>query len=107
MGKAEQTSGSRTRKTRAMAYAPAALWLPLGVLGVGSRSAIAAQAASRHLHAIDKVVEEIGGIRKRAVEFEENPELVRNIVAEGGEKARDAARATLDDVRRAMNLRVD
>jgi tryptophanyl-tRNA synthetase len=56
---------------------------------------------------IEKVVEEIAGIRKRAAEFEENPELVRNIVAEGGEKARDAARATLDDVRRAMNLRVD
>jgi len=28
-------------------------------------------------------------------------------VAEGAEKAREAARATLDDVRRAMNLRVD
>ena len=55
----------------------------------------------------DKIVEEISGIRKRAQEFEENPELVRNIVAEGGEKARDAARATLDDVRRAMHLRVD
>ncbi len=39
---------------------------------------------------IDKVVEEIGGIRKRAQEFEENPELVRNIVAEGAEKAREA-----------------
>ena len=56
---------------------------------------------------IDKVVEEIGGIRKRAVEFEENPDTVRNIIAEGAEKAREAARATLDDVRRAMNLRVD
>jgi tryptophanyl-tRNA synthetase len=56
---------------------------------------------------IDKVVEEISGIRKRAVEFEENPELVRNIIAEGAEKARDAARATMDDVRHAMNLRVD
>jgi tryptophanyl-tRNA synthetase len=56
---------------------------------------------------IDKVVEEIAGIRKRAQEYEENPELVRNIVAEGAEKAREAARATLDDVRRAMNLRVD
>ena len=54
---------------------------------------------------IDKVVEEISGIRKRAQEFEDNPELVRNIVAEGAEKAREAARATLDDVRRAMNLR--
>jgi tryptophanyl-tRNA synthetase len=56
---------------------------------------------------IDKVVEEIAGIRKRAQEFEENPELVRNIVAEGGEKAREAARATLDEVRRVMNLRVE
>jgi hypothetical protein len=32
---------------------------------------------------------------------------VRNIVAEGGEKAREAARATLDEVRRVMNLRVE
>ena len=56
---------------------------------------------------IEKVVEEVGGMRKRAQEFEENPEIVRNIVAEGAEKARDAARATLDDVRRAMHLRVD
>jgi tryptophanyl-tRNA synthetase len=56
---------------------------------------------------IDKVVEEITAIRKRAQEFEENPELVRNIVAEGADKAREAARETLDDVRRVMNLRVD
>jgi tryptophanyl-tRNA synthetase len=54
---------------------------------------------------IEKVVAEIGGIRKRAQEFEENPDLVRNIVSEGCEKARDTARATLDEVRRAMNLR--
>ena len=56
---------------------------------------------------IDKVVEEIGGMRKRAQEFEENPELVRSIVAEGAEKAREAARDTLDEVRRAMHLRAD
>jgi len=56
---------------------------------------------------IEKVVEEISGIRKRAQEYEENPELVRNIVAEGAEKAREAARATMDDVRSVMNLRVD
>jgi tryptophanyl-tRNA synthetase len=54
---------------------------------------------------IEKVVEEIAGIRKRAQEFEESPELVRNIVTEGCEKARDTARVTLDDVRRAMHLR--
>jgi tryptophanyl-tRNA synthetase len=38
---------------------------------------------------IEKVVEEVGGMRKRAQEFEENPEIVRNIVAEGAEKARE------------------
>ena len=44
---------------------------------------------------------------RRAQEFEENPELVRGIVAEGAEKAREAARQTLDEVRRSMNLRAD
>ena len=56
---------------------------------------------------IDKVVEEISGMRKRAQEFEDNPDLVRNIVAEGADKAREAARQTLDEVRRAMHLRPD
>jgi len=56
---------------------------------------------------IDKVVEEITGMRRRAQEFEENPELVRGIVAEGADKAREAARQTLDEVRRAMHLRAD
>jgi tryptophanyl-tRNA synthetase len=56
---------------------------------------------------IDRVVEEIGGIRQRAQEYVESPELVRSILAEGSEKAREAARETLDDVRRAMHLRVD
>jgi tryptophanyl-tRNA synthetase len=56
---------------------------------------------------IDKIVEEITGMRKRAQEFEDNPELVRSIVAEGADKAREAARQTLDDVRRAMHLRSD
>ncbi len=56
---------------------------------------------------IEKVVEEIGGMRRRAQEFEENPELVRNIVSEGAEKAREAARQTMEVVRRAMHLRPD
>ena len=40
---------------------------------------------------------------------EEDPraELVRGILAEGAEKAREAARQTLDEVRRAMHLRAD
>jgi tryptophanyl-tRNA synthetase len=54
---------------------------------------------------IEKVVEEVRAWRRRGQEFEDNPELLRSIVAEGAEKAREAARATLDDVRRAMRLR--
>ncbi|HTW73809.1 MAG TPA: tryptophan--tRNA ligase [Steroidobacteraceae bacterium] len=54
---------------------------------------------------IERIVEEIGGMRKRAQEFEDNPELVANLLAEGGEKARETAHATLDEVRRAMHLR--
>ena len=54
---------------------------------------------------IERIVEEVSGMRRRAQEFEDNPELVRSIVAEGADKAREAARQTLDDVRRAMHLR--
>jgi tryptophanyl-tRNA synthetase len=53
---------------------------------------------------IDKVVEEISGIAKRAQEFEENPDLVRGIIAEGCERARAAARDTLEAVRQAMAM---
>jgi tryptophanyl-tRNA synthetase len=56
---------------------------------------------------IDQVVEESTAMRKRAEEYENNPELVRAILTEGCEKARDAARETLDEVRRAMHLRGD
>jgi tryptophanyl-tRNA synthetase len=53
---------------------------------------------------IDQVVEEITAIAKRAQEYEDNPELVRGIIDEGSEKAREAARQTLLDVRQAMGL---
>jgi tryptophanyl-tRNA synthetase len=56
---------------------------------------------------IEKIVEEVRGMRKRAQEFEDQPELVRSIVNEGAEKAREAARQTLDEVRRVMHLRAD
>jgi tryptophanyl-tRNA synthetase len=54
---------------------------------------------------IDKIVEEVSAMRRRGQEFEEHPELIRDIVAEGAEKAREVARQTLEDVRRAMHLR--
>ncbi len=56
---------------------------------------------------IDKVVAEVTEMRRRAQEYIESPELLRDIVAEGAKKAREAARETLEEVRRAMHLRVD
>jgi tryptophanyl-tRNA synthetase len=53
---------------------------------------------------IEKIVEEISGFKKRALEFEENPELVRGIIAQGCERAREAARDTMDVVRQAMSM---
>ncbi|MBM0105302.1 tryptophan--tRNA ligase [Steroidobacter sp. S1-65] len=53
---------------------------------------------------IDAVVSEITTIRARAKEFEENRDLVRGIIAEGNEKARDVARQTLDEVHQAMGM---
>ncbi len=53
---------------------------------------------------IDKVVTEISAIRTRAQEYEENGDLVRGIIAEGCEKARDVARQTLDEVRQAIGM---
>ncbi len=53
---------------------------------------------------IEAVLEEQKPMRERARQYEENPDLVRSIVAEGCEKARTIAKATLDDVREAMGL---
>ena len=54
---------------------------------------------------IDKVVAEVTTMRERARDYQDSPDLVKNLVAEGAEKARESARDTLDDVRRAMHLR--
>jgi len=53
---------------------------------------------------IERVVEEVSSMRQRAQEYEDNPELVRGIIAEGCEKARAVANQTLDDVKQAMGL---
>ena len=53
---------------------------------------------------IDAVLKELAPIRERAQEFEENPKLVRSIIAEGNEAARDVAGDTLEEVREAMGL---
>jgi tryptophanyl-tRNA synthetase len=53
---------------------------------------------------IDVVVAELETIRARAKEYEENRDAVRGIIAEGCEKAREAARETMQEVRAAMGL---
>lgn len=53
---------------------------------------------------VEKVQEDLLGFRERAKPFEADPGLVREIVADGCEKARDIARETLEDVRQAMGL---
>ncbi len=53
---------------------------------------------------IDAVLEEQRPIRERAQHYENDPELVRSIIVEGSEKARDEAKQTLDEVRKVMGL---
>lgn len=53
---------------------------------------------------IDAICAELGPIQQRAVEYEGNPDAVRLILNEGAERARDAARDTLSEVRQAMGL---
>ena len=54
---------------------------------------------------IDAVLAEQAPIRERALEYAEQPEVVRSIVADGCDQARDVARETIEEVREAMGLR--
>lgn len=53
---------------------------------------------------IAAILQEQAPILERAQEFEKNPTLVRNILAEGCEAAREVAQETLDEVNQAMGL---
>jgi len=53
---------------------------------------------------IDAINAELKPIRERAVQFEDDPSLVRNIIQDGCEKASDLADETMRDVRDAMGL---
>jgi len=54
---------------------------------------------------IDGILKEQAPMRERAQVYLDDPTLVRNIVAEGCEKARALAQETMRDVREAMGLR--
>jgi tryptophanyl-tRNA synthetase len=53
---------------------------------------------------IDAVLKEQEPMRERARLYEEDPQLVRNIIADGCEKARKLAQETMRDVRDAIGL---
>jgi tryptophanyl-tRNA synthetase len=56
---------------------------------------------------IDAIIKEQQPIRERAQRFLDDPALVRNIVADGCERARKLAEETMRDVRESMGLRYD
>jgi len=53
---------------------------------------------------IDAVVAELEPIQKEAARYEKDPDLVKSVILEGCENARDEARETLQEVRQAMGL---
>jgi len=53
---------------------------------------------------VDAVLDELKPIQERAREYEQDLGLVKNIINEGREHARDVARQTLNEVREAMGL---
>ncbi len=54
---------------------------------------------------IDAIIREQAPIHERAQKYLDDPQLVRNIVADGCERARELAEETMADVREAMGLR--
>lgn len=53
---------------------------------------------------IDAISAELAPMQQRAADYESNPDAVRAILNEGAERARDAARDTLNEVRQAIGL---
>jgi tryptophanyl-tRNA synthetase len=54
---------------------------------------------------IDAILKEQAPMHERAQKYLDDPQLVRNIVADGCERARKLAEVTMEDVREAMGLR--
>ncbi len=53
---------------------------------------------------IDAILDEQRVIRERANEYTEDPTMVRNIIADGCERARAVAEETMEDVRRSVGI---
>lgn len=53
---------------------------------------------------IESVLDELRPIQQRAMEYQDQPDLVRSVINEGCERAREIAKETMKDVRHAMSL---
>jgi tryptophanyl-tRNA synthetase len=53
---------------------------------------------------IEAILAEQKAMHERAAPYAEDPTLVRNIIADGCERAREIAGETLEEVRRSMGL---
>ncbi len=53
---------------------------------------------------IESINQELKPIQKKIAEYEENPSVVRNIIQEGTENAREIAQDTLEEVQEAIGL---
>lgn len=53
---------------------------------------------------IDSVIRELSPMRERAAKYVDDPSLVRNIIADGCERAREMAQETMREVREGMGL---
>jgi tryptophanyl-tRNA synthetase len=53
---------------------------------------------------IDAIITELEPIQKAAEQYEKDPDLVKSIISEGCETAREHAKETLQEVRQAMGL---
>jgi tryptophanyl-tRNA synthetase len=52
----------------------------------------------------DAIIAELEPIRLKAEKYESDPDMIRSIIQEGSEHARDSARETMEEVRVAMGL---
>ena len=50
------------------------------------------------------LVPKLDGIRERRTKFAERPDVIVDILHEGGRRARTVAQATMEEVRAAVNL---
>jgi tryptophanyl-tRNA synthetase len=55
-------------------------------------------------YVVDEILNELKPIQERISEFQEQPGLVREIIQEGSQKAREVAKATMKEVREVMGL---